>query len=112
MERWGESVGRKVRSGNATGLGRSAAGEGGGRVGAFDWTGEEKSAPELRRAIGSRCSGCQTFPGIDPRLQAHEKTRSTNGGFLGGAGWVSEHFIGIAQSSHFRPLPLISVGRC
>lgn len=35
--------------------------------------GEEKSAPELRRAIGSRCSGCQTFPEIDPRLQAHEK---------------------------------------
>ena len=64
---------RKVRSGKATGLGRSAAGEGGGRVGAFDWTGEEKSAPELRRAIGSRCSGCQTFPEIDPRLQAHEK---------------------------------------
>lgn len=66
--------------------------------------GEEKSAPELRRAIGSRCSGCQTFPEIDPRLQAHEKLDLPWG--VPRRSWmVSEHFIGVPQSSHFRPLP-------
>lgn len=44
----GEKALRKVRSDDATGLGRSAAG--GGGLGAFNWTGEEKPAPELRRA--------------------------------------------------------------
>lgn len=70
---WGEKVVRKVRSDDATGLGRSAAGAGGEMVGggfgldAFNWTGEEKSAPELRRARVQEAQVARHFQKSTPR---------------------------------------------
>ena len=74
--RWAEKFVREVRSSDATGLRRSAAGEGGGGGlgwGAFNWTGEENSAPEFRRARVQEAQAARHFQRSTPRLQAHAK---------------------------------------
>lgn len=75
---WGEKVVRKV------GLGRSAAGAGGEMVGVgggfgldvFNWTGEDKSAQELRRARVQEAQVARHFQ-KSTRGYSSRETRST-----------------------------------